>query len=126
MIYQTVTHLGNMELPPYQVQAILTSLSMSADKGMRMGFTTNELTDEDRLLATKYHQQFGWLMFKPNPFTVEDMPKEQAEDKNKTPSKRLRAALYILWQQEGSNGDFEVYYREKMEKLITYVKDKLD
>jgi hypothetical protein len=115
-----------MELPPYQVQAILTSLSMSADKGMRMGFSTNELTDEDRLLATKYHQQFGWLMFKPNPFTVEDMPKETAEDKNKTPSKRLRASLFILWKQEGENGDFEVYYREKMEKLIKYVQEKLD
>ena len=115
-----------MELPPFQTPAILTSLSYTNDGGLRMGFSTNELSEEDKIIAGKYHQQFGWLVFRPNQFSLTDLPKEQAEDKQKTPSKRLRAVLFVLWQQEGSNGDFEVFYREKMDKLINYVKDKID
>ena len=57
---------------------------------------------------------------------AEIVPLEAAEDKTKTPSKRLRATLYVLWQQTGEQGDFEVFYREKMEKLIDFVKNKLD
>lgn len=109
-----------------QVPAILTSLALTKDGGMRAGFATQELTDEDKLILTKLHGQFGYLLFQPNQFNIEDLPTEQAEDKNKTPSKRLRASLFVLWKQEGKNGDFEIYYREKMEKLINYIKEKLD
>lgn len=93
---------------------------------MRAGFVTNEISDEEKLILTKLHGQFGYLLFQPNQFSVEDLPTEQAEDKNKTPSKRLRASLFVLWQQEGKKGDFENFYREKMEKLISFIKDKLD
>lgn len=109
-----------------QVPAILTSLALTKDGGMRAGFVTNEITDEEKLILTKLHGQFGYLLFQPNQFSVDDLPTEQAEDKNKTPSKRLRASLFVLWQQEGKKGDFENFYREKMEKLISFIKDKLD
>lgn len=113
-------------MPPFQVPATLTSLGATADRGLRLSFSTQELSDEDKLIAMKYHQSFGWLVFSPNKFAIGDMPKEQAEDKNKTVSKRIRAILYILWQQEGSQGDFELFYREKGEKIIEWLKKKLD
>ena len=109
-----------------QVPAILTSLALTKDGGMRAGFATQELSDEDKLILTKLHGQFGYLMFQPNQYTIEDLPTEQAEDKQKTPSKRLRAVLFVLFQQQGSKGDFELFYREKMEKLIEFTKSKLD
>lgn len=43
----------------------------------------------------------------------------------RSPSKRLRNTLFRLWQQEGSKGDFEVYYEGQVEKIITYLKTKL-
>ena len=109
-----------------QIPTILTGFATKVDGGASVRFSTNELSDTDVLLLKQHQGKFGYLLFKENPFTTDDLPKEQAEDKTKTPSKRLRATLYVLWQQEGSKGDFEVAYREKMEKIISFIKDKLD
>jgi len=48
------------------------------------------------------------------------------EDKTKTPSKRLRAVLFLMWKQLGEVGDFETYYRVQVEKVIEHLKAKLD
>ena len=44
----------------------------------------------------------------------------------KSPSQRLRGVLYRLWEQdnEGYN-DFNLYYLNKMEKFIEWIKNKL-
>lgn len=110
----------------FQIPAILTSFSTKADGGASIRFVTNEMSDEDFLILKKFHNTFGYLLFKENAFKEEEVPKEDAEDKNKTPSKRLRACLYILWQQKGSPGSFDGYYRDQMEKVIQMVKSKLD
>jgi len=47
-------------------------------------------------------------------------------DKKKSPSKRLRAVLFIQWQQVKSNVDFERYYESKMNELINHFKSKLE
>ncbi len=110
----------------FQAPAILTSLSYTKDGGVRLSFTTNELNDEDKLIVAHFFQKFGFLLFKSNEFTLEDMPKEDAEDKTKTPSKRLRAVLFLMWKQTGEKGDFETYYRTQVEKVIEHLKAKLD
>jgi len=46
--------------------------------------------------------------------------------KNKTKSQRLRAVLYIAWQQSGLQIDFENYYDVEMEKLIEKIKANLE
>jgi len=109
-----------------QVPAILTSLALTKDGGMRAGFATQELNDEDKLILTKLHGQFGYLLFQPNQFTLEDLPTEQAEDKNKTPSKRQRAVLFLIWKKLGAKGDFDTYYRERLEKNIERLKTELE
>ena len=110
----------------FQVPAILTSFSTRADGGASVRFVTNEISDAEFLILKKSHNQFGYLLFKENPFQPSDIPTEVAEDASKTSSKRLRATLYVLWQQKGSQSDFEAYYRTQMEKIITHVKTKLD
>ena len=110
----------------FQAPAILKSISHTSDGGLRIGFTTNELSDEDKLVATKFHQKFGWVLFQENDFQLKDIPKEQAERGEKTPGQRLRASLFRLWQQQNPNLEFEIYYRNKMEKLIEHIKSKLD
>jgi len=66
------------------------------------------------------------LLWSPNKIQVEDLPKEQAEENQKTAAQRLRATIFVWWQQQGGQGDFEVFYRQQMEKLIDMVKTKLD
>ena len=111
-----------MKLPAY-----LTGFSSRVDGSAGIRFTTNELTADDFGLLQNNLNKFGWLVFQENEAQLVDMPIEQAEDKNKTPSKRLRAVLFILWTQTGKpGGDFEVYYRNQVEKIIDHLKSKLD
>ena len=110
----------------FQAPAYLSSISYHKDGGLRLGITTNELSDEDKVLVTKYHGQFGWVLFQPNKYQTEDIPKEDADEGSRTPSRRLRAVLFRLWKEEGSEGDFEVWYRKHMEAFIDVVKSKLD
>ncbi len=109
-----------------QVPAILTGFSTKVDGGASLRFSTNELSDTDVLELKRHQGQFGHLLFRPNAFTAQDIPREDAEDNTKTPSKRLRATLFVLWKQQGEKGDFEVYYRTQVEKVIEYLKAKLD
>ena len=111
----------------FQAPAILTSISHTTDGGLRLGFSTNELTPEDKLSAVLFHQKFGYILFKENPFQESEIPQEDAEDKTKTPSKRLRAVLFKLYQQSGGKKEeFEIYYRQQVEKIIDHLKSKLD
>src|SRR5690606_24857885 len=44
----------------------------------------------------------------------------------KTPSQRLRAVLYLLWQQDNRGMDKEQHYNHFMEGIIEHYKNKLD
>ncbi len=45
--------------------------------------------------------------------------------RKKTQSARLRAVLYIAWEQSGLQISFEDYYRTETERVIETVKSKL-
>jgi len=111
-----------------QLPAILTGFATKVDGGASVRFNTNELSDTDVLELKRNQGVFGWLLFSPNKFTTDDLPKEQAEDKDKTPSKRLRNALYVLYHQktkDGTSSGFERFYGDYMDKEIQKVKDQL-
>jgi len=56
-----------------------------------------------------------------------DLPAETLEYKGeKSKSQRLRATLYILWQQGKMDKTFEEFYSIQMEKIINIIKDKLN
>jgi hypothetical protein len=110
-----------------QVPAILTNVSLTHDNGLRLSFATNEMSQVEKQGAIELHDKFGHLLFSPNPISERDIPKENAEDRTKTPSKRLRAVLYLLHvQQNGKPENFEAFYRARMEQLIDQIKARLD
>jgi len=109
-----------------QLPAILTGFSSRVDGSASVRFTTNELQPDDFAGLQQSQNAYGWLVFKENAISEEDIPKEDAEEPRKTPSKRLRSSLYVLWKQQGEPQEFETFYREKMEKFIEAVKNKLD
>lgn len=99
------------------------------DGSCTLSFTSGqEIPDEKTiyLLNAGRRDELGWLLWSPNEIQVDDLPKEQAEENQKTSAQRLRAAIFVWWQQQGAKGDFEVVYREKMEKFIDRVKSELD
>ncbi len=110
----------------FTAPAILKVGSPTAEGGMRLRAETNALSDEEKLMLLKFDGDFGYIMFSKNSISDKDIPKEDAPNKDKTPSKRLRACLFVRWTQTGSKGDFERYYTERMEEIINKVKDLLD
>ncbi len=109
-----------------QLSGIFTSMSYSKDGGMRVGIHTQEMSKEERDKLSDYFQKFGYILFKPNEFQEADIPKGQAESKDKTPSKRLRDVIFVWYKQLNSNLDFETFYKQKVEDMINIIKTKLD
>jgi len=109
-----------------KLESYLTGFSSKSDGSAGIRFATQELSGEEFSQLKNYLNQFGWLVFSPNPIDLSDLPKEQAEEKDKTPSKRLRAVLYVLYKQKTRNTDFEAFYRDTMNKIIDLYKSKLD
>lgn len=109
----------------FSVQAILTRCSSMIDGGLSLGLHTKELSSEEKIKVMDFHNQAGWLVFSANEVKDEDIPLQDAEMGNKTPSQRLRAVLFILFQQAGSPGDFDIFYKNKMESIIEHYKEKL-
>ena len=109
-----------------KLPAYLTGWSPRKDFSYSIRFETQELTDSELLDLKNAQNQFGWMVFSSNELQIEDIPTELAEDKQKTPSKRLRNVIFVLWKQQGSVGDFEIFYKNYVEKLIEKIKAQLD
>lgn len=110
----------------FSVPATLEGISPLKDGGMSLRYHTNEISKDEMVKLMGYYQSFGYLLFSPKQLGEEDIPKEQLNpDEEKSPSKRLRSALFVMWKQQGGEGDFEAFYRRQMEKAIESVKSKL-
>lgn len=113
------------------IPAILERWSSLKDRSTNLVFNTNELTPEQYMGIGQLVQQFGYLAFKLEIFSerekkaIEDL-KASYDDHSKTPSQRLRSVLYRTWEQENEGfEDFNLYYLNKMESLVTHFKSKL-
>ena len=116
------------QVKAFQVQATLEGVSLLKDNGVSLRFHTNELTPEDKTAITRYYQQFGWLLFGAQEHDEEGLRLEliRKDTGGKSPSQRLRAVLFVAYQQSGQlELTFEQYYDMKMERFINSVKDKL-
>ena len=72
------------------------------------------------------HDQFGYLLFKPNDIQKEDIPKEQADDGSKTLSQQLRNRLFVLHSSlGGAEIDFETFRRQRMFKMLADINDEI-
>jgi hypothetical protein len=103
------------------------------DGGRRLWLTTNELTDDDqKSLIMKYgdNKTFGYFTFKETPIAQEDivdLPDIKPEFKSdKTPSQRLRAAIFVYWKNKGEKGEFDDFYKKQMNRIINRIKESLD
>jgi len=61
---------------------------------------------------------------------LKNLPENDAIDNYKSPSKRLKGALYLNYKQElgrePTKEEFADYYKTKMDKVIKHYTDKLD
>jgi len=101
------------------------NFSPRADRTVSLRFSSNLEVPDAFFADLASHRSFsGWLVFADSA-TIE-APTEDVPDREKSPAKRLRNSLYVLWEQRGSNGSFEQYYTDQMNKITERVKINLD
>ncbi len=103
--------------------ASFENITHRKDGSSKLSFETRELTGEEIMLLLGFRNSEGWLMFSQNKeFKVPEM---EAELDLKSPSERLRNALYVLYKDEPRVSTFQTYYNENMEKLINIILGKV-
>ena len=115
---------------PVKLPAIFAGIQSKVDRSYRLTFVTQELSGEDAAILLKMNQNLCWLVVAPDDsIDSVDVPdaKPDAGNGQKTPGQRLRAVLYVYFAQLGKPGDdFESWYRQQIERVITTVKSRLD
>lgn len=110
----------------FQIPATLEGISTLKDGGMSVRFHTNEMSNYNKTKLMGFSNSFGWLLFSEK--AIHDLPAEapRREAGVKTPSQRLRASLFVLWQQKYGDQPFDPWYEQQMEKIINKVKEQLE
>ena len=114
----------------FQIPAEITKIITMANKSVRLYVDTQEnIKAQDVEQLMDCFEKFGWFTFLVNqkiqPEDVLNLPEVKDETDLKSPSQRLRAVLFLVWEHKGAQGDFNSYYRDIMEKLISQYKEKL-
>jgi hypothetical protein len=107
------------------VPSQIVGMRCLSDGGLSVNLHTKELPPVEKALIMEYINKAGWFLFSENSIKDEDVPKQDAELNQKTLSQRLRAVLFIWWQQLGEKEKFQDFYEDKMEKFIEHIKSKL-
>lgn len=113
------------------IPAQLDSLRTLADKTLKVTFETQELNPQDLLGLMENLHQFGYLAFKNEPFKADEKEmlqeiKSDFEFGSKSSSQRLRAVLYVMYQNNNEGFDSSVkHYEHHMSKIIDHFKSKL-
>ena len=112
-----------------KLQAQVTGISTKVDGSIKITSVTRELPGSDAAELLNLRGKEIWQLIDAGEtnLTAEAIPQEAPKPGvgSKTPSQRLRAVIFVWWQQEGKDGDFEVFYNSKMEQLIDFCKAKL-
>lgn len=111
-----------------QIQAVLSKASTMADNTVRLQFDCQETTPDEMATLFDMKNKIGWLFFQESRVSLDDLkslPEIKVERGQKTPSERLRAVLYVLWESEPSGMNFDNFYIMKVNSLIDWIKTKL-
>ena len=120
----------------------IDKVSTLADGSLRIYIGTPELSNETMVNVFSLIKRPGYVLISTNPLNqgqVDAVEKAtiNAEFNEKTPSQRLRAVVFKLWektQPKQINGDsgemeyveFDLFYKRKMNEIINHLKTKLD
>lgn len=115
----------------FQLAAQLEGYRSLKDRTLKLTFETNELSPDDMANIAGALMTVGYLAYSPDPFTSDELKeldslKVEFNDGEKSPSQRLRAVMFRMYEQNPERYDvFNDFYNAKMEKLINHFKSKL-
>ena len=120
----------------------IDKVSTLADGSLRIYIGTPELSNETMVNVFSLIKRPGYVLISTSPLNQNQVDAVEqatvnAEFNEKTPSQRLRAVVFKLWektQPKQINGDsgemeyveFDLFYKRKMNEIINHLKTKLD
>jgi len=108
-----------------QVNTIITGIRARVDGSIGLTISTPELSPEEKVAFMELQNINCKTLFEPLEEKT-DLIEVKGETETKTSSQRLRGVLFVLWEQSGKQGDFENFYKTKMEQIIDWIKGKLE
>ena len=108
--------------------AAITKVTTMRDKTVRLQVDCQESDPETMADLFRLNDTLGWFFFHEAPIKeidTKNLPEIKLEVGQKTPSERLLACLYVLWESEKTDVSFDNYYLAKMNSIIEWVKAKL-
>jgi len=112
------------------IPVIIEGVSTRKDNTISVKLACNELSPSDIGVVMSMHNKYAYCAIKPENFTKTELDMIQnlkvSDDIGKSPSQRLRGVLYRTFENENEGfKNFESYYTNKMETIITHLKNKL-
>lgn len=114
--------------PTVSIPATITKITTMADKSIRLFVDTQELDSETKNRVFEMYDKLGYFFFAEEQIRKIDtskLPEITLDEGEKSPSQRLRAAIFVFHEQQKIKEPFEVYYRRVMDKFIGQIKEKL-
>jgi len=112
----------------FQTQSVVDKVQTMVDGGVKLTLVTQELSPHEMTELFALKGKLGWMLFKSAVIKETEVPEEPAQEfkTDKTPSQRLRAALYVYWDKSTNKSKpFDALYKEWMEKKISEIKEYL-
>lgn len=107
-------------------QAIIEGIRSKKDRSLGLNLSTPELTIQEKALFMEMQGINVSIQITPIDEPTEEDYKIATDLDQKSQSQRMRSVLYILWNQGDKSKDFADYYRDQTEKIIEYLKQKIE
>lgn len=112
-----------------RLECQLTGFSSRVDGSLGFRGSTPELSAEEKVALMELQGLLIEALFTPKDEKEAELVEVKGEMDCKSPSQRLRAVLFVYFkehQRRGLKETFDTFYARHVEKLIEYVKTKID
>lgn len=108
------------------IPATINKIETLSDRSLRIKVTTQELAPDVMAELMNLYGKYGYFAFsETETIKIPDEPIPEFKE-DKSPSQRLRATMYILWNENTDKSKpFNQFYNEKIEAIITKIKEQL-
>lgn len=114
-----------------QVPVTMGIPKRKADGSVKLEFVTNlEISTDEYMVMDTYRQSIGWLLFRENEFSIEDVPQEDVDaEVGKSQATQVRDALWVLYRSRGldinDKEEWNRFYRKNMQQVKARILDEV-